>query len=206
MATGYTATLDDTEKKTSEWIKDDLVRNFGICVMLRDDEFGLTSDEILAKLESRSDNSYHIKAQKDSECEFLKLEALSFEGWEEMMEKANDKINVDNEISRQKALRKKELHARTERELFKVIDNTKDEITQNVCNFGLQQLDLVKDECEPYLSPLHDNVLVYKTDNLERTVKSIEYHKSNMKKDNEREKGRIDAFLTLIKEVDKILG
>ena len=177
-----------------------------MCVMLKEEDFDLTFDEILEKLQNETEDNYHVKALKEAEVDFMKLEAMSDEEWKEMMTKVNKEIEKKNDDSRQEALKLKELHARTERELIQVINSTKDEITQNVCRFGLEQLEAVKYDCEPHLSELHSDVLLYKTNGLERAVRSIQYHKKNMGKADEHEIGRIESFIKVRDEVDRILG
>ena len=189
MPTGYTSTLDNTEKDTADWIVEDLSRAFGMCVMLREDNMGLTADQILAKI--KSDSNYHVKALADAKAELLMFEGLSETEWKNIMDIENKDIANSNRESVLEASERAELHERAKRDLKLIIIKTRDDITQNVCKFGLEQLKLVNGECEPYLSELHKDIDVFKTTKLENATISICYHEKELKETEERNNGRV---------------
>lgn len=204
MVTGYTAVLDETDKSTRDWIMEDLIRQFGICVVLREEPFGLTEEAILKKIKEESD--YQERSLKEAKEDFTKYEAMTDGQWKKLMEKKNKEIVEDNERSRKEAMALKEIHLRAARDLNLVKDNTENEITKTICEFGLQQLDVTKRECEPCITELHTDMIAFKKNKLDDTINSVQYHTVELKEQNERNEKRVQEFLKVRDDVNSILG
>ena len=203
MPTGYTAELDDTNIDTATWIKSNLVRAFGMCVMMRDDG-SLDEDAIKKKLEADS-STYHEDRLKESIEELEKYTSMSDSGWQTLYKKYCDKTNRENKESIKKARVKMLRHAKARSDLLKVKKSTSDDITKNVVNFGIEQLDVCKSECEPYISTIN-KFPAFRSSRITSAERSIQYHTDEMAKEIDRDDGRLEAYMKVVSEVDRILG
>ena len=205
MVTGYTMKLDEGGKSAKDWILEDLARAFGICVMLRDDNSYMSKEEILSKLKDDS-STYHKRGIIEAKTNLVKYATMSENDWQKILDEENLKIVASNMESMRKANELKKLHDKTILDLEKVIEKTSDAITMKVCGFGIQQLNLVEDECKPYISKEQTDLDGFKAGKIEVANRDIEYHTKEEKEQSEREEGRVDSYLKLISEVESILG
>lgn len=205
MPTGYTARLDETQMSTRQWIMESLARAFGMCVMLKEDSMDMTEAEIIAKIAGES-SDYHMRGFEEAVATKKKYDSMSDEEWTNMMEQVNEEILKTNQQWVEEAAAKKELHERAIRDLNLVIDNTEDEATINVCQFGLDQLKLVSSECKPLHTEPHTDVIAFKANRIETNARDLKYHPFEMQREQERNNERVQAYLKLRDEVKRILG
>ena len=207
MATGYTSALDDKGLDTETWIKEHLARQFGICVMMRE-EGHLTEDEIIKRLEADDDvPSYNEKELAKAQEESLRLKARTDEEWKADMDAKNAETNKRNAESIRKAAALKERHDEVRADLKRIRDNPDtSEITRNVVQFGIDQLDLVESgDCKAYVWPLIPDWPTHMKDTTDRNLRNIGYHVKEIAKSKERTSGRADAYKRLLKDVDATL-
>ena len=204
MPTGNTAMLDnDPNLSTARWVTEGLARNFGACVVLRDDDWDLTEDEIEERLKEivNRDTNYHkgelIKAR--GALEELKGRKKV---WNELYLSAVDEIEKRNRRNIKKANVIKLRHQRVKEDLIKLRDNTKDELTGNLAKFGLKQLKLVESDTEPYISVV-PSFEKFKIDKLHSLNWDVNYHTKRLKEIEKKE--RLSAYQRIRSEVGKIL-
>lgn len=205
MPTGYTDVLDSNNKSTKDWILEDLARAFGICIMMRDDIGDFTKEEILEKI--KDDSTYHETNLEKSKKQLEEYKNFSHDDWMNLMKKENEAIVKSNEKSIKKANKIKKIHDKTKADLILVMNGSDDDITKNICKYGLEQLERVeKYDCEPYISELHNYLIDFINDKIDSTKRSIKYHTDEMIKQEERNKERVEGYLNLISNVERILG
>ena len=207
MGTGYTYMLDDDSTLTTgRWIKEGLSRAFGVCVTLRDDDMNLTEEQITESLEARikSSGKYYIenlektkkliKEMKENPDGFFSKEYADY----------IETVEVSNERSRAKAKKNTERHEKVIQELNKVIQETTDEVTQNIAKFGLEQLEVAKSDREPYLSTIK-SFFEFKASKEHSLQRDLEYYQRNLNETIQRETGRAEVYKTIVSEVNRIL-
>jgi len=207
MPTGYTAELDDNpELTTADWIKKHLVRNFGVCVELRDDGT-MTEEEIMKFLEKqvrdKTSNYYLIEYNKSVE-ELDKISNMGFDEKKKLYDKAVVRIQAYNEKNSEDAHKTKLRHQKVREELQKIKNNAHYDVLENIAQFGLDQLDLVKSDTEAYLQdiPSYKEWVDSKIKHLEREVR---YYSDNYAKDCERDRDRLEAYKLIVKRVNDCL-
>ncbi len=164
MPTGYTEQLDKNEMDTKTWIMEGISRAFGICVMLRDAKSDLTEKEIIKHLKKDADDSWHIKSLAEAKAKLEKYNAISDADLEAEIKKENNCIKRENKKNIAGAAKRKKLHDTTRENLNKILQSkTIGETTRNIVEFGISQLDLAKNECEPYLSDLITDIKLYRS-------------------------------------------
>lgn len=207
MPTGYTTMLDDDPNlSTAQWIKEGLTRAFGVCVTLRDDNMDLSEEEIQKRLERNINSSakYYIENLEKTKKLIKEMETnpdtFFSRAYAEYVE-TTDKYNKKSiEEAKQNTLR----HNKAMIELQKVKENTIDEVTKNIANFGLEQLELVKSEREPHVTRIK-TFLEFKADKIASLKRDVEYYKKNLDETIDRETDRVNTYKTIVAEVNRIL-
>lgn len=206
MPTGYTAMLDNPKLTTAKWVTEGLARAFGVCVILRDDDRSLSEEQIEASLKEHVESSTRYCKEKLREA----VEALAKLGedqdkfWVDEYASTVKRMRKHNERSMKEANKTKLRHQQAENDLIKLRDETTDEITRNIANYGLEQLKLVESETKPYTFEIL-SLEQFKADKLASLNHDIEYYTKQIKETEEREKGRMLAYQTLKAEVKRIL-
>jgi len=209
MPTGYTAQLDDNNKTTKEWFTQDLIREFGICVTLREEKMGLDEKQIRAKLEKdmKHDLAYHqngLAGAKELQAKTMKRKQTE---WEAEAEAERKTRKEHNDKAIQEAQIKKRRHEQVTKDLKTILENPDvSEITRNIARFGLQQLDTVKSECEPYLDDVVFTWKQYRAER-EKSVKwDIEYHTKELKETKARWDERLEALNEVLTDIKRLFG
>ena len=207
MPTGYTAYLDDEELDTATWFKQNLSRAFGICVHFRDSG-DMTEDEMKQRVkEIAEEESWHKKRLSESKDRLKTYKSYTDDDWLRKMELVNNEREEYNIESREKANRIKNLHDRARKDLQKILDDEQaDEVSKNIAEFGIDQLNLCKSEEEPYIDELITDVEQFKKDTINETKRSIQYHTRELKEEIERESERYEAYIKVCEDADRILG
>ena len=80
MPTGYTSFIEDGKVKTAKQFLHLCLRNFGVCIMMRDDSLELKDDYTNDLLKSyQGDIDYHKKHLKDAQKELERIQQMSEE-------------------------------------------------------------------------------------------------------------------------------
>ena len=208
MPTGYTAVLDDDPRvDAAKWVTKTLSRAFGVCVRLRDHNFDLTEKQIEKFLEKavEDDAKYYIELLTETEKTLLEINVNSEEFWKREYETSIKRIKDYNERSNKEASEKKARHNQIRQDLIKLRDNTSDETTKNIAKYGLEQLEVVKSETEPYVSEI-PSFEKFQQDKMHSLQRDLTYYNEKLQESREREKGRLLAYQIIKSEVKRILG
>ena len=143
MTTGL---LEDLKKKNynlKDWILEDLIRQFGICISLRDDNYNMSKKDILKALQQRDDDSR--KSIEKSLNQELPKELTK----KELKEKF-DKILKDSKNRIKEAKEQNIKYENVINELNKISYsyNGNDELVLNLFDMARKQLAILKDDIE----------------------------------------------------------
>lgn len=205
MPTGYTAALISKNFDLKKWLKEDVSRNFGMLVCLRDDG-NLNEDEILNKLENNSsyyktaknkclEQIKHLKEsdKKELEKEFLLKQKQSKENREKRITEIKEEVSKFNKVKQ---------------DLYNISKNASGEVLPNVLSFAISQINshLEYDGDYSYYekpsqieNQTFEEWLILENNKLEKDL--IRYNEEFMK-EQERNINRINAYKELIKFID----
>ena len=206
MPTGYTSELDETPNiTTAQWIMENLTRAFGVCVTLRDNG-DMTEEQIESHLRERveGDGSYYMDALKKTQEEFKRLR-YDPTYWDVEYASTVERLEKYNKESIEEANALKIKHYKAIEDLIILRECTTDETTKNIAQFGLDQLELVKSDTEPYIQEI-PSFEKFKKDKYNSICKDLEYYAKNLKEEKEREQSRLEAYLKIKSEVKRVLG
>lgn len=206
MPTSYTAMIDEDPKlSTAKWMTEGLARNFGVCAVIRDHDRNLAEDEIEEHLKNMTERGTKYHREKLVETQEI-LKKLNSEGaWRELYRSAMDKRAKSNAQSIGKANTIRIRHQQVKEDLIKLRDNTKDEVTRNIAEFGLSQLEAVKPETEPCISAI-PNLKEFKSIKLAALNWNIAYHTREIEKTEKQGAERLSIYQKIRSEVAEILG
>ena len=208
MPTGYTQILDDNpEMGASKWLREVLIRNLGLCSQIRDEPLNLSEVEIEKKIRSAAyeDVNFHKKEIKVSRSELSRLRRLSERRWGNEYVKYRVDVIKRNEILRKNHVEFNERHQAVRRDLEKIISSEAAEITKSVAKFGLQQLDITKDDYGSSPEPLL-TICQFKQKKTKDLIRGVNYHEEELRHSVELMNERIDARRQIRKDVSSILG
>ena len=198
----------DEGMDTKTWIMEGLARAFGICVTLRDSGFDLTEQQILAKLESerKSDCEWHDKGLKEHTRKLAKYNKMSDVEWIALFKKENKKIRTQNSKYIKEAKAIADIHNKAIKYLQDVLSNNSvSDITKNIVKYGLEQLELVKSDREPYHKDLLKSPKELKRTKIKDANWEFEYHTKEITKSKQRTQERVELYKQLRKDIDMVL-
>jgi hypothetical protein len=205
MPTGFTDMIDDNPKlSTKKWMIEGLARNFGVLMILREKSFDMTEEQILKALEKDFSVDYHTKELEDANAEIIRLSKLTDNDWAVHWELYRNNIQISNAKSVEQATKKQERDFKIIAELQKVM-TARDisDFTKSVAKFGLDQLELVKSEREPY-NQVVQSPEDFKATQLATARRNINYHTAELAKAKQRARDRLVFYKQLRKDLDKI--
>lgn len=206
MGTSYTYELDDNPKMTtSQWMLEHLTRAFGVCITLRDGPSGLSDEGIEEYLEEEVKRSTrYYRKELDKSQKQLDVLRDNPEDWKDLYAVTIDAAKATNKRSIRKAKKIKKHHQLIAEDLIKLRDETADDITRKIAQYGLDQLEMAKDDTQPYVSriPAFEEFKVKKIKSLNW---DIDYHTKHMEKTEAREGERVLSYRRIRYEVKRIL-
>lgn len=208
MPTGYTDMIDrDPKMTTKKWMMEGLARAFGVCVALKEEPFNLTEDQIRQKIIESGENDVGWHQTELTKAVEEKVDILNRtpEQWETAWKAHEKKREADNKCQIRDAKKIADRHNKVKEDLEKVLHADVDDFTKTIAKYGLEQLHVTEHECEPYLDdpiPLEK----YKYDIVSHNLRDIEYHTKEKQKAEERLKERVEGYITLRKDLDRVLG
>ena len=207
MPTGYTAQLDENEFDVGRWVTESLPRAFGICVAFRDSG-KMTREEILKALEEGAETAgdYDKKKLDKAVHQLEKLRFFQDGQWTEEMERVNTEAIESAIKPNLKSERVKRGHARTRKILSDFLLSDISEITKNIVQFGLEQLDVAKSDEENYIPKIYTDVNDFKKEALRSAQWDVNYHKKEMVETKKRETERLDGYKQVLKDVEEHLN
>jgi len=206
MPTGYTAQLDDKNWNARKWMLEGISRAFGVCVTMRDDGH-LSKKEIIKTLTKSDDDSYNNQALKENKIKLKKYLSMTDDAWKKKMKQENDGIKQGNTKQIKKTILLRNKHNQVRQDLNKILKSPDArDVTKSIAKFGIEQLNVAeKYDCTSYITPTHKKWKRFKSNTIYETKRSIGYHTKELKEETERNKGRLEAYLELAEDVDKIL-
>ncbi len=206
MGTSYTYELDDNPKlTTAQWVTEHLSRAFGVCITLRDGPFGLSDEEIEEHLEEEVKRStkYHREKLDTAQNQLDMLEDNP-EAWKDLYSITIAGMKTATKRSIKEAKKIEDRHLQARKDLTKLRDDTVDDITRNIAQFGLDQLEIAKSDTEPYIRKI-PTFEEFKVSKLKSLNWGIEYYTKNMKETESREGKRVFVYRRIRYEVKRIL-
>ena len=207
MPTGYTAALDEgISPKT--WLKEHLSRAFGMMIWFKEEDSGLSETELQERLEKLTECKWQVENLDEAEAELSKAKERTMDEWEEAIKKENKRREEYEAKSKKETLERAELHSFAASALQLLGENTVDEVTQNVVNFGLNQLKLVERECEYdiFYEQIISSPEGYAAIEIKKLEENVAWQKNNLDEEKERQVDRLQCYKTFVAEVNRILG
>jgi hypothetical protein len=190
---------------TKKWVMEGLSRAFGVCVTLRDDDMNLTEEQIKERIAKDSSIDYHQKELENALAEQCKIAVRTAEEWQKLWKKEDDRRTKANLKYLDEANSMAKRHLMVHQELAAVLASPEiDEVTRNIAKFGIDQLDLVSDECKPY----HIESVTLKDfekNAISENTRDIEYHTKELAAAKKRTQERLEMYDRLRKDLDSVL-
>jgi hypothetical protein len=205
MPTGYTAQLEKNGFDVRRWLTEDVIRAFGVCVMMREDSMGLSRDEILDRLKrERDSNSYTANAIK-AHAELKDAENRTDEQWKALFEKQVADIEALNALRLAEFNTKKKQHENALEEIIRLAATATGEFEIGVLKFAVEQLTMViKDDFRhPFLMPVPASVAKYKADMIKQCRSDIGFYEKLRDEEYARNNDRLVHYQSWLNFVDK---
>ena len=189
MPTGYTQPIIDGTVKTPKEFLHLCLRNFGICVSMRDESLNLQGDytEYIKKYYQDS-MGYHTKALENAKAEYERVINLSDDDLYEMYV---ERFSDDRDYY-QKRTDEIKTHNAKYQSFYDAIKNWDcSEEFSSIKKFALDQIDISKEDEDKYTDELSKEMLTkeefisngkskYEKDLLENVKWSIDYHQREL--------------------------
>jgi hypothetical protein len=201
---------DDTVTNAVDWIERGLVRAFGLAVTLREDAWNLPYEEVIRRSVESQQRSlkWTVEGIEEINQTLQNLHAIKDQTsilaseWDKANKDITARIgrmNVENaEIKRK--------HDKIRGEL-EIILSSPDiaEITRNIVQFGIDQLDLVDRHLEPYEATLYVSPNDYYTKQLANALHSLNWRTRDLKQKYTQGPKLAESFLRLRKDIRNVL-
>ena len=213
MTTGYTQQIIDGKVKTPKEFLHLCLRNFGVCVSMRDESLNLQGDytEYIKKFYQDS-MGYHNKALENAKKEYARISNLSDDELYEMY--------VKNFSDNRKYYQKRADEANKQNSKFQSFyDAIKNwdcsEEFSNIKKFALDQIDSSKEDEDYYTDELSKKMLTkeefiiddkskYKEDLLKQAEWDIDYHQKQLDNITNNMNNALAFYERFKKEIDKL--
>lgn len=207
MPTGYTKALEDNGYDLKKWIKQDIARGMGMCVMLRDDG-PKTEAEIL---ESFSESNYHAEALQKAIAAFQYSEVRTQKDWEFAYKKelTTAMLDYDKRVEETNAKIKK--HKKCQAQVTEMLNQAtarrEGEAVVNSLKLACEQLETAMDF--DYGGPVYREEILNQT--LEEFVKKskkdayeqVQSRTVSLAAERERTASRREAYQSLVDFVNR---
>lgn len=211
MPTGYTQMILDGKVKTPKEFLHLCLRNFGVCICMRDDSFDVDMDySPRIKEHYTEDIEYHQKYLKSAENKMEELLKLTDEDLYRRYLAVNNKKEVEGRI-----LQYTEINQKYD-DFVEVIKKWDcDPEFNSIKEFAINQLEISKEStqwCEKELEEIGDtsweSFLEKKDEFIEDLKKDIQweidYHKKEMEASTQRMKETLDFYHRFKEEINKL--
>ena len=213
MPTGYTQQIIDGIVKTPKEFLHLCLRNFGVCISMRDESLNLHGDytEYIKKFYQDS-MGYHTKALENAKAEYDRVNNLSDDDFYAMYVKNFS----DNREYYQKIVDKVKKQNSKFQSFYDAIKNwdCSEEFT-NIKKFALDQIDNSKEDEDYYKDELSKEMLTeeefitndkskYKEDLLKQAEWDIDYHQKQLDNITKNMNNALAFYERFKKEIDKL--
>lgn len=213
MSTGYTQQIINGNVKTPKEFLHLCLRNFGVCISMRDMPFDLQGDytEYIKKFYQDS-MDYHAKALENVKAEYERVINLSDDDLYEMYVK---RFSGDRDYYRKRTNEIKKQNSKFQ-SFYDAIKNWDcSEEFSNIKKFALNQIDISKNDEEYYADELSKEMLTkeefisnnkskYKEDLLKQTKWDIEYHQDRLDAITKDMNNDLTFYERFKKEIEKL--
>lgn len=213
MTTGYTQQIIDGKVKTPKEFLHLCLRNFGICVSMRDMSLDSQGDyaEYIKKFYQDS-IGYHDKALENAKAEYERVNNLSDDDFYEMYVK-NFSDNREYYQKRTDEAKKQNSKFQSFYDVIKRWDCSEE--FDNIKSFALAQLNISKDVEDYYTEELSKEMLTkeefissgkskYKEDLLEKAKWDIDYHQRELDNITNNMNNALAFYERFRKEIEKL--
>lgn len=190
MPTGYTANLEQ-DYNVGRWLKESVVRAFGICMSLRD-EGTLDENGIKKHLKKElKEEPYHSRRLRETTAELEAAARRTDSSWETAFNKALKEEQADYARRLEEYAKKKSLHIASIGKVAalynKAVRDKEEELIVNGLKFALDQLNQAMDfdyRSEPSKpSVLSQTAMSYKAAQIKALEWNVKYHTENLEKE-----------------------
>ena len=213
MPTGYTQQIIDGTVKTPKEFLHLCLRNFGVCISMRDESLNLQGDytEYIKKFYQDS-MGYHTKALENAKAEYERVNNLSDDDFYEMYVK-NFSDNREYYQERTDKVKKQNAQYQSFYDAIKNWDCSEE--FSNIKKFALNQIDISKEDEDYYTDELSKEMLTkeefisngkskYKEDLLKQAEWDIDYHQKQLDNITKNMNNALAFYERFKKEIDKL--
>lgn len=209
MPTGYTASLEQMDFDLKKWLLTRVIRNFGLCIHLRDIDFNLTFDEIEKRIVDDSGINYYTNQLENSKKGLEKMKSKNDEEW--IIE-----YNLEKEKKKRKFAKDKNLKTYKQEKYLQTLEKLQilnkkpidEEMTKNAVKFAIDQLHLVRndyDDLNPNYYTVESNWENYKYNVLDKLQEDVDYYEKKLNEEKDRYNRRIRCFKKYVDDINKFL-
>ena len=214
MPTGYTQSIIDGTVKTPKEFLHLCLRNFGVCISMRDMPFDAQQEDYTESIKKYYQDAmgYHTKALENAKAEYERVINLSDDDFYEMyVERFSH--NRDYYQKRTDETKKQNAQYQVFYDAIKNWDCSEE--FSNIKKFALDQIDISKEAEDYYADELSKEMLTkeefisngkskYEEDLLEKTKWDINYHQEQLDEITKRMNNVLEFYERFKKEIEKL--
>ena len=211
MPTGYTQQIIDGTVKTPKEFLHLCLRNFGVCISMRDMPLDSQVDYTESIKKSYQDSmGYHTKELENAKTEYDRISNLSDD---ELYEMYVERFSDNREYYQKRTDEAKKQNAKYQ-SFYDAIKNWDcSEEFSNIKKFALDQINISKDDEDYYADELSKEMLTkeefisegkYKEELLKQTKWNIDYHQKELDEITKNMNDTLAFYERFKKEIDKL--
>ena len=213
MPTGYTQQIIDGTVKTPKEFLHLCLRNFGVCISMRDMPFDSQGDYTpYIKKFYQDSMDYHAKALENAKAEYERVINLSDDDFYEMYV---ERFSHNREYYQERTDKTKKQNAQYQ-SFYDAIKNWDcSEEFSNIKKFALDQIDISKEAEDYYADELSKEMLTkeefisngkskYEEDLLKNAISNISYHQKELDEITKKMNDTLAFYERFKKEIEKL--
>ena len=214
MPTGYTQQIIDGTVKTPKEFLHLCLRNFGVCVSMRDVPFNESQVDYTEYIKKYYQDSmgYHAKALENAKAEYERVINLSDDDLYEMYV---ERFSHNREYYQERTDKAKKQNAKYQ-VFYDAIKNWDcSEEFDSIKKFALDQIDISKDDEDYYADELSKEMLTkeefisngkskYEEDLLKNAISNISYHQKELDEITKKMNDTLAFYERFRKEIEKL--
>ena len=214
MPTGYTQQIIDGTVKTPKEFLHLCLRNFGVCVSMRDVPFNESQVDYTEYIKKYYQDTidYHAKALENAKAEYERVINLSDDDFYEMYV---ERFSHNREYYQERTDKTKKQNAQYQ-SFYDAIKNWDcSEEFDSIKKFALDQIDISKDDEDYYADELSKEMLTkeefisngkskYEEDLLKQTKWNIDYHQEQLDEITKNMNDALAFYERFKKEIEKL--
>ena len=214
MPTGYTQQIIDGTVKTPKEFLHLCLRNFGVCISMRDMPFDVSQGDYTEYIKKYYQDSmgYHTKALENAKAEYERVINLSDDDFYEMYV---ERFSHNREYYQERTDKTKKQNAQYQ-SFYDAIKNWDcSEEFDSIKKFALDQIDISKDDEDYYADELSKEMLTkeefisngkskYEEDLLKNAISNISYHQKELDEITKKMNDTLAFYERFRKEIEKL--